>query len=214
MIQRIKNNRDKISNLGNGGTFRLSADGSKLEPVQFDTGFIVGRKTKTIRADEFNDIGEFFRIVKCFAIASDASLVGYWLDTDTGIYHIDIVERWPNIFSAAWSALENSQLALWDCANYREIRLSSIQVEEREFFGSFCRRYKFGSEHFVIVSDLVDQYGNEELVTIVDLTSDQDLCEFNREFNPKPPIDRGIIQYVNSAESQNRRESNVNGCDK
>lgn len=52
--------------------------------------------------------------------------VGFWLDTDTGTVHIDVVEYSASLVDAIAEAVDNGELAIWDCGQNCGIRLSDI----------------------------------------------------------------------------------------
>lgn len=53
----------------------------------------------------------------------DAS-VGWWKDTETGLYHLDVAEWYESEEQALTVAAERGEKAIWDLGNGEKIRLS------------------------------------------------------------------------------------------
>jgi hypothetical protein len=51
------------------------------------------------------------------------ALIGRWTDKKTGLVHWDEVEFWNDLPGAMLTAKLHGEIAIWDCANEKEIRL-------------------------------------------------------------------------------------------
>lgn len=49
--------------------------------------------------------------------------LGYWRDSETGLYHLDGVDHFNTLGWATLKGRDRKEIAIWDIANGREIRL-------------------------------------------------------------------------------------------
>jgi len=188
-----------------GGTFQVT-DGI-IRDVSRESGYSVGLNGTTIKPDELT-----VDFLIEFATDNNSEFIGYWLHD--GVIYVDTIAIVDDLANALFLAVDNRQLSIYDFSTDSCFDVGSNQVDEKSYFANIARRYRIGSRDIVVISELVDQYGKESFVCGCDLSNPESLRQFNVKYNPQPIIDRGIVQFVNSAQSQSRRENNVNGCDK
>jgi hypothetical protein len=62
--------------------------------------------------------------LRAFVKSTDANLVGYWVNEETGRIHLDAVDWYQEESAAVAVGKVRGELAVWDVANAKEIRLS------------------------------------------------------------------------------------------
>jgi hypothetical protein len=96
------------------GGVTITRDGIILE----DTGgYIVGGKYPTlVNPVTYGQVDNWLK-------SNPSEFYGSWLDMETGLLHIDAVDIVEDRYAAYGLAAERRELAIWDVANGREIRL-------------------------------------------------------------------------------------------
>lgn len=69
------------------------------------------------------DVGDFITEHEDMLRSNPELFVGAWLNTETGMVHLDISERCETIGVALLLAGERDEIAIWDLKNSKEIRL-------------------------------------------------------------------------------------------
>lgn len=84
-------------------------------------GYYVGGAGPSLVFDSFAvvDGPEIARFVE----SAPSAYVGWWVDSETGKIYIDAVEWYANEFTATAIAQVRHELAVWDIAGERELRL-------------------------------------------------------------------------------------------
>lgn len=84
-------------------------------------GYFVGGVVEELIFERFVDIDgpEVIRFVD----TNPSEFVGWWVDEETGKIHIDAVEWYERSERALYTARGRGEIAVWDVANSREIRV-------------------------------------------------------------------------------------------
>lgn len=84
-------------------------------------GYFVGGVVQELVWERFVDLTGP-GLVK-FVESAPSEFVGWWVDEETGKIHIDAVEWYEHEERALYTARGRGEIAVWDVANSREIRL-------------------------------------------------------------------------------------------
>lgn len=104
-----------------GGTVALN--GLPL-PV---TGFYVGGSVDSLIFDSVS-VMNADEIAK-FTQSAPSAYVGWWVDDETGKVYVDAVDWFANEYEAARVARKRHEIAIWDIARERELRLRYVEGE-------------------------------------------------------------------------------------
>lgn len=98
-----------------GGTVRLSD-----EPLP-SSGYWVGGGGQELIYDSLVTLRG--SEVRAFVAACPTDYVGWWVDSETGRIHLDWVDWTGSRTGAHWLGRQRGEIAIWDIANAKEIRL-------------------------------------------------------------------------------------------
>lgn len=99
----------------NGGTIPVNG-----QPLPTD-GFLVGGVVPTLTYPRFVDLDG--PAVARFVQSLTAPYVGWWVDEETGVIHIDAVDHYASERDALGEARMRGEIAIWSVAGEREIRV-------------------------------------------------------------------------------------------
>tara|TARA_R110002049_G_scaffold130091_1_gene288238 strand:- start:83 stop:454 length:372 start_codon:yes stop_codon:yes gene_type:complete len=72
----------------------------------------------------YKDIySDFYNMNNAFFNDNNISGVGGWLNKDTGMYYVDYINTYDDIFDALNKARQNNEVAIWDNVEQKEIKL-------------------------------------------------------------------------------------------
>lgn len=111
-----------IRDRADGGSYRIDTTDAPT------TGYVVGGVTASLVVDPNaeSNFDLYYRLTDWtrFVVATfPDSLVGFWRDDATGLYHFDVSDHIATESEAAALGRERGEIAIWDIDNASEIRL-------------------------------------------------------------------------------------------
>ena len=108
--------KQKFDENNDGATFNLNGDLAKNKK-----GFYCSITNNKFKGLSYRAFLKVFNQAK--QIKGRKAYIGYWCDSNTGLYYIDITFRFLKLQTATATAKKFNQLAIWDIANFNEVRI-------------------------------------------------------------------------------------------
>lgn len=108
-----------------GGTVRRTAVGSELPT----TGYWVGGVVSPLVIDPDDLGGDNVGEIETFVNYITTEFVGWWTDSDDDQLYVDAVTWFESHDDAAKAARERHEIAFWDIARDRELRVAYVSGE-------------------------------------------------------------------------------------
>lgn len=91
------------------------------------TGFFVGGATESLIFERLADVDP--GAIERYVTYAPSAYVGWWVDDETGKVYVDAVDWYANEFTASAIARTRKEIAVWDIARVREVRLTYVEGE-------------------------------------------------------------------------------------
>lgn len=118
---------DIFNHIADGEDGTLDTSGADLPVGGYFVGG-VGNPLVFNGFEEANASGALRRLAS-FLEAQSAPYVGWWTDSDTGKVYVDGTDWYEGEFEAGKAARTRGEIAFWDIARERELRIAYVEGE-------------------------------------------------------------------------------------
>jgi hypothetical protein len=127
----------------NDGGCTVDREGDRFGVDGKVPGYVVGGVTPSLVVPvPKNEAGRIARVeqVAAWLDKNSHDAYGSWLDTETGLVHIDAVDVVTDLNAAIALGRERGEIAIWDGVNAVEVRIHDVTCERCGFVEPFTDR--------------------------------------------------------------------------